>query len=756
MSLDARRSPFFQALLASQDAPQLSGSPSRPRAAPGWGAMRCTVLALAAAAVLLAGLGSAWWVSHNMRQQTLERAMARQADEVDTVARMLAARLEQQQRLLWVLAQGIADQGSDPSRLMGEMLRGDASVRLFDTLQLADARGQLQLSLRGGRSEPLVDLDEGVRDVMRRSLADGRPVVSTMVRKGADPGMMELLYAVPLRTGNGTVSGVLSAGVRMSAQALLPPSIDPSRSGGRLLVMQRDGQILAHSDPSRWSARAEAEPGLGADWLQDPAAGAVQVGPDTQRRAGYLVTTAGMPLPQWLVVRITPEEAIAPSLAPRVLWWLLAAVAGVAGLLVLLLILVTEPMAALHRTARQWLASQGRLMAEEPDPAPEPEPGHAEEGGWRMPWTHAWGEASTLWQALHRLGQMGQEQAHEVGRLQLQLQTLMDYAPVGLVVTRSAHLELVGLQAARMLGYPPRELQGQAIRQLCASDAAHIQLLERVRKDLDMYGQFDSEQCFVRKDGRPIWVRLHGQSLQRLQRGLEPRAVVPADPTLVWVVEDVTMQRLVREQPGWKAMHDPLTLLPNREAFAMRLHEWLQECSAAQRLPAEALQQGESALLQSENTAVATVEEAQEAEDEAVGLPQHGVILFLDLDHFAHVNQQGGHAAGDEVLCHMARLIDSVVRPLGWVARLGGDEFAVLLAGTSAEQGMLLAQSLCMAVQDWEGAHEGQRYLMGVSVGMVVLDARQHTVSSALRSADMACYAAKRKGRNRVEVLEAA
>ena len=142
--------------------------------------------------------------------------------------------------------------------------------------------------------------------------------------------------------------------------------------------------------------------------------------------------------------------------------------------------------------------------------------------------------------------------------------------------------------------------------------------------------------------------------------------------------------------------------------------------------------------------------------EETVGLQQHGVILFLDLDHFAHVNQQGGHAAGDEVLCHMARLIDSVVRPLGWVARLGGDEFAVLLAGTSAEQGMLLAQSLCMAVQDWEGAHEGQRYLMGASVGMVVLDARQHTVSSALRSADMACYAAKRKGRNRVEVLEAA
>lgn len=77
--------------------------------------MRCTVLALAAAAVLVVGLGSAWWVSHSMRQQTLERAMARQADEVDTVARMLASRLEQQQRLLWVLAQGMADQEATPA-----------------------------------------------------------------------------------------------------------------------------------------------------------------------------------------------------------------------------------------------------------------------------------------------------------------------------------------------------------------------------------------------------------------------------------------------------------------------------------------------------------------------------------------------------------------------------------------------------------------------------------------------------------------
>ncbi len=719
MSLDARQSPFLQALAAS---PDISREESGPGRASGYGAMLATVLALAAAAMLLLGAAASWWVARGMQQQVLERAMARQVEEVDMVARLLAARLEQQQRLLIAMAQGLATQSADPSWLLREVLHGESStMRLFDSLQLADARGQLQISLRGGQSQPLADLDQAVRDTMRRSLVDGKPAIATLVRQGTQAGVFELLYAVPLRSGSGAVTGVLSAGMRMSAQALLPPRVEADGSGSRLLVVQRDGLILAHTDPGHWLASAASEAGLGSEWLQRVQATGLQVRPDSEQRGGYLVTSAGMPLPQWLVVQVAPLAAIAPGLSLRDSWWLLALVLGATLALVLVLAVVIHPLAALHRGARRWLAS---APAVQPAPAPPQEPG--EEGGWRMPWAQAWGEAATLWQALHRLSLQGREQAQEVRRLQLQIQTLMDYAPVGLVVTRAARLDLVGLQAARMLGYRPGELQGQPIRRLCLCDEAHDRLLERVRKDLDMYGQFDSEQCFVRQDGRQIWLRLHGQSVQRLQRGVEPMAVVAADPSLVWVVEDVTMQRVMREQPGWKALHDPLTLLPNHEAFAMRLHDWLRECSMRPQ-SAQPGQAGE----------------------------HHGVVLFLDLDHFAHVNQQGGHAAGDEVLCHMARLIESVVRPVGWVARLGGDEFAVLLTGISAEQGMQFAQSLCMAVQDWEGSHGGQRYLMGASVGMVVLDASQHTVSSALRGADMACYAAKRKGRNRVEVLDA-
>ena len=718
--MDARQSPFPQA----------------PGRAATHGAIRWAVLALAAAAMLLLGAASSWWVLHGMQQQALQRATVQQAEEVDTVARLLAARLEQQQRMLLVLAQGMAAHADDPSWLLREALHGEASpARLFDSLQWADARGQLQISLRGGRSQPLADLDPAVRDAMRRSLADGKPAMATVVRKGASAGAVELLYAVPLRAGNGTVSGVLSAGMRMSAQALLPPGIDAGHSGSRLMVIQRDGEILAHSDPERRVARAEAEPGLGGGWLSQQQAQNLQVHPDSAQRDGYLVTSAGMPLPQWLVVKTEPLAAIAPGLPTRHAWWLAALVLGATLVLVLALALLTHPLAVLHQSARWWLDGAAQDLPQAPEG-----PQRGDDAGWRRPWLPAWGEAATLWQALHRLSLLGREQAQEVQRLQWQIQTLMDYAPVGLVATRALRLDLVGQQAARMLGYRPGELQGHSIRLLCASDEAHDRLLERVRRELDMYGQFDSEQCFVRKDGRQIWVRMHGQSVQRLQRGVEPLAVPAAEPSMVWIVEDVTLQRVMREQPVWKALHDPLTLLPNREAFALHLHDWLKECSARQH--PQAVQAGRADMV------------PPPAVPEAVG--HHGVILFLDLDHFAHVNQQGGHAAGDEVLCHMARLIESVVRPLGWVARLGGDEFAVLLAGIPPEQGMLFAQSLCMAVQDWEGSHDGQRYLMGVSVGMVVLDASLHTVSSALRGADMACYAAKRKGRNRVEVLEEA
>ncbi|MNV72871.1 putative diguanylate cyclase YegE [compost metagenome] len=126
------------------------------------------------------------------------------------------------------------------------------------------------------------------------------------------------------------------------------------------------------------------------------------------------------------------------------------------------------------------------------------------------------------------------------------------------------------------------------------------------------------------------------------------------------------------------------------------------------------------------------------------------MLLFIDMDHFAAVNDVGGHQAGDALLRHFARLLETLVRQPGTVARLGGDEFAVLLPDASAREGRAQADQLCEATSAWEASYQGQRYWLGVSIGMVVLDA-QSTMAALLHAADMACYAAKRQGRGRVQ-----
>ncbi|HAU58692.1 MAG TPA: sensor domain-containing diguanylate cyclase, partial [Comamonadaceae bacterium] len=127
-----------------------------------------------------------------------------------------------------------------------------------------------------------------------------------------------------------------------------------------------------------------------------------------------------------------------------------------------------------------------------------------------------------------------------------------------------------------------------------------------------------------------------------------------------------------------------------------------------------------------------------------------GVMLFLDLDYFTVVNDVAGHDAGDDVLRHVARLLESQVRQIGWAARLGGDEFAVVLPGCTSAHGLAVAEQLRAAIQAWEPVYQGRSFILGVSIGMVVLEPGLHDVAGVLHAADMACYDAKRAGRNQV------
>jgi diguanylate cyclase (GGDEF)-like protein len=129
-------------------------------------------------------------------------------------------------------------------------------------------------------------------------------------------------------------------------------------------------------------------------------------------------------------------------------------------------------------------------------------------------------------------------------------------------------------------------------------------------------------------------------------------------------------------------------------------------------------------------------------------------LLFIDLDDFKDVNDTLGHAAGDELLRVVADRLRAAVRPTDLVARLGGDEFALLLGHLDDPADALsLAQRVVDTLDQTVhiGTHEVQ---VGASVGLA-LRHDSSTTEGWVREADVAMYAAKARGKNRVEQYDA-
>jgi len=180
----------------------------------------------------------------------------------------------------------------------------------------------------------------------------------------------------------------------------------------------------------------------------------------------------------------------------------------------------------------------------------------------------------------------------------------------------------------------------------------------------------------------------------------------------VMVFHDVSKERRLRRALAYQASHDALTGLINRREFENRLNE---------------------ALL------------ATRAEEKRTH-----VLLYLDLDQFKLVNDTCGHQAGDRLLKQVTGLLQTRIRASDTLARLGGDEFGVLLQDCDVTRGSQIAETLRQTIRDFRFVWQDGAIKVGVSMGIVEINSDSESITSVLSAADVACYAAKDSGRNRI------
>jgi len=174
-------------------------------------------------------------------------------------------------------------------------------------------------------------------------------------------------------------------------------------------------------------------------------------------------------------------------------------------------------------------------------------------------------------------------------------------------------------------------------------------------------------------------------------------------------------KRLAESTLEHMAYHDSLTDLANRREFERRLAHALQDAKETGR---------------------------------------HHVLLYLDLDQFKIVNDTSGHVAGDELLKQISKILNRHIRSDDTLARLGGDEFGVLLRGCDASHARRVAETLCEEVREYRFVWHNKPSSVSLSVGMVVISSAYNSISELLSHADLACYAAKDRGRNNVQLYQ--
>lgn len=237
-----------------------------------------------------------------------------------------------------------------------------------------------------------------------------------------------------------------------------------------------------------------------------------------------------------------------------------------------------------------------------------------------------------------------------------------------------------------------------ALAAYSAQDRAKIvRMLDTLTSDTS----YDGELAFTSVTGTKRWVRLRWEVVAAQGRPSK----------LTGILQDVSERRAAEAKMAWTSLHDPLTELPNRQLLTHELEKALDHARLA---------------------------------GSKLGL------LFVDIDRFKEVNNTLGHAAGDALLRIAAERLSDVAGPSNLVARHGGDEFAVIVHPVQSVAEMDEVARRIVARLGEPAMHDGMQLNLRASVGVSVFPQPARNSLELLTQADMALYAAKAAGKDRL------
>lgn len=300
-------------------------------------------------------------------------------------------------------------------------------------------------------------------------------------------------------------------------------------------------------------------------------------------------------------------------------------------------------------------------------------------------------------------------------KLELQKQSLQELAAIAecageaIIVTDSAGcITWVNPAFKKLTGYTASEIRGRKPGHFLQGEETNSDTVAEIRAAVRGQYPIKTEILNYNRKGAPYWIEISVAPLSDEFGRINGFVALSSDITDSRKQRDAMLA--AKKEIEYQALHDPLTSLPNRRALDLALEERASK----------------------EN--------------------QNATIVRIDLDHFKYVNDTMGHAAGDFVLCEVARVLREETKSADLPVRTGGDEFVILLAAdVSSKEGKSVAERMLQRIKQPK-LFGSKTIRVGASFGVASTQDGLLCLNQLLVGADAALYEAKDMGRNNVRL----